>query len=200
MKRIGLLGGSFDPPHEGHLRLGELAWEHLALDELRFVPASRSPFKDDGSPTAPAREHLLALALQGRPWPIDRLELVRGGTSYTVDTLEALAAREPGNAWILVLGFDQAAAFAAWQHPGRVLELASLAVAGRPGPAHSLPANLRSRLASAWSGRPGELVLLPSTGLELSSTDLREQLGRGEAPEGLPPQVLAAIRAENLYR
>ena len=200
MKRIGLLGGTFNPPHAGHLRLAELAWERLALDELRFMPAARSPLKAEGGPSPATREHLLKALLQGRPWLIERLELDRSGVSYTVDTLEALATREPGQAWILLIGFDQAADFAAWHRPERIWQLASIAVAGRPGQAETLAPDLQARRSPAWSGRPGELVLLPSTGLELSSSALREQLGRGETPDGLPPQVLAAILAENLYR
>jgi nicotinate-nucleotide adenylyltransferase len=200
LSRIGLLGGCFDPPHEGHLRLAELAWEILGLDALRFVPAARSPGKPGAGPPAEVRLRLLRSALAGRPWSLDPIELDRGGTSYTVETLATLAGREPGNAWILLLGFDQAAAFASWHQPERILELASLAVAARPGAATALPAELLARRAEAWSGAPGELVLLPSTGLALSSADLRASLARGEAPQGLPPQVLAAILAENLYR
>ena len=200
MSRIGLLGGTFDPPHEGHLRLAELAWERLELDELRFVPSARPPHKSGADQPPEIRTRLLRAALEGRPWGLDSIELDRGGTSYTVDTLEALAGREPGNAWILLLGSDQAAAFGSWRQPERILELASLAVARRPGLESTLPAELLARKAEAWSGAPGQLVLLPSTGLALSSMDLRASLARGEAPAGVPPQVLAAIRTENLYR
>ena len=198
--RTGLLGGSFDPPHAGHLRLAELAWERLGLDELRFVPAARAPHKDASCSSPEIRERLLRIALRGRPWSIDPLELERGGTSYTVDTLEALARREPGRSWILLLGSDQAAGLPAWRRPDRIWELASVAAALRPGQAADLPGAVRSRQAPAWSGAPGELVLLPSTDLELSSSALRRSLALGEAPEGLAPEVLAAIRAEALYR
>lgn len=200
MSRIGLLGGTFNPPHAGHLRLGELAFEHLSLDELRFVPAACSPNKAVGGCSPEVREHLLRIALEGRPWTLDTAELVRGGTSYTVDTLEALASHFPGHAWILVLGSDQVASFATWHRPDRIWELASVAAAGRPGLEGAVPAALHSRLRPRWSGSPGELVLLPTTGLDLSSSGIRQRLSLGESPEGLPPQVLAAIRAENLYR
>lgn len=198
--RVALLGGSFDPPHLGHLRLAELAWERLGLDALRFVPSAQPPHKAAGATPDAARLGLLRLALAGRPWSIDPLELDRGGTSYTVDTLEALAAREPGAAWILVLGSDQAAAFATWRDPARILELAAVAAALRPGQATGLPPILGARLRPDWSGAPGEVVQLPSTGLDLSSTTLREDLARGGSPAGLPAQVLAAIQAEALYR
>lgn len=197
--RVGLLGGSFDPPHDGHLRLAELAWDRLGLDELRFVPAAQAPHK--ATMSAPAvRERLLRVALRGRPWGIDTLELERGGTSFTVDTLEALALREPGRSWILLLGSDQAAGLQTWRRPDRIWALASVAAALRPGQTDTLPTAARTRQVTAWTGAPGELVLLPSTGLELSSTALRRRLALGEAPEGLPPEVLAAIQAEALYR
>ena len=200
MSRVGLLGGTFDPPHDGHLRLAELAQEHLSLDALRFVPAARSPHKDPGGSPAGVREHLLRLALGGRPWSVETAEIARGGASYTVDTLETLTATEPGNAWILLLGFDQATQLPRWHRLARIWELASVAVARRPGQEGELPPDVLARLAPVWSGVAGELVLLPSTGLDLSSSALRERLARGETPAGVPPQVLAAIRAENLYR
>lgn len=200
MIRVGLLGGTFNPPHDGHLRIAELAWQHLGLDQLRFVPAAQPPLKDTPGPAPELRARLLALALQGRPWTVDRSELERSGPSYTVDTLVALAEREPEAAWILLLGRDQAAAFEAWRRPERILQLASLAVAGRPGNRLDLPPLLRGRTRPAWSGAPGEVVALPSTGLALSSRALRAALAAGESPAGIPPQVLAAIRAEGMYR
>lgn len=205
MRRIGLLGGAFNPPHEGHLKLARLALEHLGLDELRFVPTAISPHKPDpGGPSPEARLRLLAEALRAFDprCVVESAELERGGTSYTVDTLEALAVREPGTAWILVMGSDQLADFAAWHQPERILQLASLSVALRPGALASAPPIPGLRLASAWSGRPGELVWLPSTDTDLASTDLRHRLAADPAhdPAGIPAQVLAAIRAENLYR
>ncbi len=198
--RVGLLGGSFDPPHAGHLRLAELAWQGLGLDELRFLPAARAPHKQDPGSSPRVRERLLRTALRGRPWSVETLEIERGGTSFTVDTLEALARREPGHAWILVLGSDQAAGLPGWHRPERIWELASVAASLRPGQAAALPAEVLARLRPDWSGAPGELVQLPSTGLELSSTELRRRLACGESPSGLAPEVLAAIQAEALYR
>lgn len=200
MNRVGLLGGTFDPPHDGHLRLAELAQEQLSLDALRFVPAARSPHKDSGGSPTGVRERLLRLALAGRNWSVETTELARGGASYTVDTLETLATAEPENAWILLLGFDQATQLPRWHRLPRIWELASIAVARRPGHEGELAPEVLAHLAEAWSGVAGELVLLPSTGLDLSSSALRERLARGESPAGVPPQVLAAIRTENLYR
>lgn len=196
MRRVGLLGGTFDPPHAGHARLAELALEGLGLDELRLVPAALPPHKPGPALDGPGRLRLLRTL----PYPVETLELERGGASYTVDTLEALAAREPGNAWILVMGSDQAAGFPTWRRPERILELASLAVAERPGPALVLPPALAPRLRDRWSGAPGEVVRLPGTRIDVASRDLRRALARGERPGGVPPQVLDAICTENQYR
>lgn len=203
--RVGLLGGAFNPPHEGHLRLARLALDHLDLDELRFVPTAISPHKPDpGGPGPEARLHLLAEALRAFDprCGVETAEIERGGASYTVDTLETLTVREPGAAWILVMGSDQLAGFTAWRRPERILQLASLAVTRRPGAPAEAPAIPGLRPAPTWSGGTGELVWLPSTELDLASTDLRHRLAADPAhdPAGLPPQVLAAIRAENLYR
>lgn len=201
-RRVGLLGGAFNPPHLGHLRLATLALEHLALRELRFVPTACSPRKPSEGEDGPARLRLLQVAVEGlgASVSVDPIELDRGGISYTVDTLEALVAREPGNVWIWLLGSDQLAQFDQWKNGARILELASLAVALRPGCSNVVPESLAERLRGSWSGGPGELVWLPSTELELSSSDLRQGISQGRVPNGLPIQVQAAIERENLYR
>ncbi len=215
-RRIGLLGGAFNPPHQGHLRLAELSLGHLGLDELRFVPTLIPPHKATAGDGAP-RLRLLRAALEGMAACIvEPLELERGGISYTVDTLEALTQREPGNAWIWIMGSDQLEGFKTWKNGARILELASLAVAPRPplDPHRVLeaqvgrsceaqaerPYDVWGRPCEAWSGAPGELVWLPGTELELSSSELRTELAAGGLPEGLPIQVRAAIVREKLYR
>jgi nicotinate-nucleotide adenylyltransferase len=201
--RVGLLGGTFNPPHFGHLKLAEIALEELGLDQVRFIPTASPPHKPvpPGDPDGAARIRLLGTALAaGSPFLVEPLEVLRGGTSFTVDTLEALSAREACG-WIWLMGSDQLAGFPAWRRPGRILELASLAVAPRPGcPGRDLPEILAGRARARWSGGPGELVWLSGTGLDLASTELREELGRGENPDGIPPQVMAAILRERRYR
>ncbi len=201
-RRVGLLGGAFNPPHLGHLRLATLALEHLALGDLRFVPTACSPHKPGGGEDGATRLRLLQAAVDGLGGlvSVDPIELDRGGVSYTVDTLEALADREPENAWIWLLGSDQLAQFDRWKNGTRILELASLGVALRPGSPRLVPVSLEGRLRESWSGEPGELVWLPSTELELSSSDLRQGIVQGRRLEGLPIQVRAAIERENLYR
>lgn len=205
MRRVGLLGGAFNPPHEGHLKLARLALDHLALDELRFVPTALSPHKPDpGGPDASSRLRLLIEALEGFDGRcrVETLEVERGGASYTVDTLESLSEREPGTAWILIMGSDQLPGLPSWRRVERIFELASAAVALRPGAPFLVPQVAGVHASPAWSGKPGELVALPATELDLASTDLRERLRAAphEDPGGVPPQVLGTIRSENLYR
>jgi nicotinate-nucleotide adenylyltransferase len=205
MRRVGLLGGAFNPPHDGHLRLARLALDHLDLDELRFVPTALSPHKaDPGGPDGPTRLRLLTEALGGFDGRcrVETLEIDRGGASYTVDTLEALSAREPGTAWILIMGSDQLPGLPTWCRVARIFELASAAVALRPGAPFLVPQVQGVHCAPTWSGQSGELVALPATELDLASSSLRERLGATplEDPAGIPPQVLGTIKSENLYR
>jgi nicotinate-nucleotide adenylyltransferase len=218
-KRAGLLGGAFDPPHEGHLRLAQLAWDYLKLDELRFVPAFIAPQKQ--KPIAPTNVRLAMLRemLSPTPFIIDDIELEMERVSYTVDTLETLSKREPGTTWILAMGSDQAANFATWRGYERIMELASVSFALRPdlpetinnegiqsipkvctGTAKVLPQDILSaRLSDCWSGAPGQLVILPSTDLNLASSQIRGQLACGKEPFGLSEKVKSVIMREKLY-
>ncbi|MDP1832979.1 MAG: nicotinate (nicotinamide) nucleotide adenylyltransferase [Geothrix sp.] len=203
--RVGLLGGAFNPPHDGHLQLARLALDHLDLDELRFVPSALSPHKPDpGGPAAEIRLRLLSEALDGFDprCRIEPVELERGGISYTVDTLESLAQLEPGSQWILIMGSDQLSDLPRWRRVERIFQLASAAVAVRPGAPFLIPGLPGIRSVATWSGGSGELVALPGTELDLASRELRDRLHAAphEDPGGLPPQVLGTIRSQNLYR
>jgi nicotinate-nucleotide adenylyltransferase len=216
-KRVGLLGGAFDPPHEGHLRLAQIAWDYLKLDELRFVPAFIAPQKQKPSASGEMRLAMLSEMLSGTPFIIDDIELRQAGVSYTVNTLETLSINEPGAAWILVMGSDQAANFASWRGCGRILELASVSIAPRPvlqtngeeaqsGPqlCVSMPkmmpqAILPARLSDRWSGAPGQAVLLPSTDLASASSQIRGQLACGQEPFGRSEKVRSVVDREKLY-
>jgi nicotinate-nucleotide adenylyltransferase len=164
--RIGLLGGSFDPIHRGHLRLAALARETLGLEHVLLVPAGRPPHRAAPAGDAFDRYAMTALAAADdpslRPSP---LELQRPGPSYTVDTLEALGAGAPGVEFFLLLGADAAALLPSWHRAARVLELARVAVVGRPGRDGAAPP-------------PGTLAL-PTTGLDVSSSALRAEIRAG---------------------
>jgi nicotinate-nucleotide adenylyltransferase len=154
-RRIGLLGGSFDPPHLAHLALGRLAQQALALDELRWLPAG-APWQKAGREMAsPAhRTAMLAALLQGEPGQvIDTRELARSGPTYTIDTVRELQAEQPGADWFFVLGQDQYGRFDTWRDWPELLQRLTLAVAGRAGTAPTPPA--------ALAAVPHRVVALP---------------------------------------
>jgi nicotinate-nucleotide adenylyltransferase len=178
-RSIGLLGGSFDPVHHGHLIVGQVAAESLGLDELRFVPAREQPFKA-GRHAAPAadRAAMLDLAVAGaRGFAVERAELAREGPSYTVETLLGLRAQEPDVAWTLLLGADAAAELDAWHRAGELPGLARVVVFARPGtpiPASPLIAGT---------------VEVPA--VEISATEIRRRVREGRPVRYWVPDAVA---------
>jgi len=191
-RRIGLLGGTFDPPHWAHLVLAESARSELDLDEVWFLPAGRPPHKRGRriSP-APTRVQLLERTLAGvRGFRLEPLETERRRTSYTVDTLETLHARHPWVEWWLLVGGDMLADLPRWRHPARVLELARVAVMDRAGHAPTWPASLG----------PRRLKLLRPPRIELSSTLIRRRVRQGQSIRFLVPEAVERyIRVHGLY-
>jgi nicotinate-nucleotide adenylyltransferase len=193
-KRLGVFGGTFDPPHVGHLVLAEWAWESLALDRLWFVPTGRPPHKPRRRIT-PARHRLAMtrLAVRGRPgFEVSTLELERRTPSYTVETLRATAGRHTGECFLLI-GGDSLDDFRRWREPERILELAALAVVGRPGAG--------SAHARAWARRTGRVRWIGDPGLDVSSSALRERVRRGGSVRYLVPDAVRRyIQRHRLYR
>jgi len=210
---IGLLGGSFDPIHLGHLQLARDALVHLPLDELRFVPAAR-PWQKGEVTDAAHRAHMIELAIVREPrCALDMHEIERGGTTYTIDTLRALRT----GAWadaslVLVMGSDQFARFDTWREWQAVADLAHLAVARRAGAAVTLNATLaafererRCGPAELAHRAGGGVVEFPMTPVDASATEVRRLLAH-PAPNGerrlaelLPRAVLDYIRGHRLY-
>ena len=188
VRSIGLLGGSFDPVHHGHLIAGRIAAEALGLDELRFVPAREQPFKRGrhGAPAAD-RAAMLDLAVAGAPgFAVERVELDRPGPSYTVDTLRALRARDPGVALTLLLGADAAAELDAWHRAEELPGLARIVVFGRPGA--PMPA---TPLITAT-------VEVPA--IEISATEIRARVRAGQPIRYWVPDAVAEyIARHRLY-
>lgn len=210
---IGLLGGSFDPIHVGHLQLARDALAHLPLDEVRFVPAAQ-PWQKDRVTDAAHRVRMVELAIAHEPrCVIDPLEIGRGGLTYTVDTLRALRAGPWRDAsLVLIMGSDQFERFDTWRGWQAIADLAHLAVARRAGVAMQLEAQLASFSRARHVGpadlahRPaGGVVEFPMTPVDASATEARQLLA-APSPDAdrrlarlLSPAVLDYIRAHRLY-
>ena len=197
--KLGVLGGTFDPPHVGHLRLAEVAIEHLGLDKLLFVPAGEPWRKADQSISG--AEHRLAmtrLAVDSLPRiEVSTLELERPGPSYSVDTLGELLARYgPETELFLVMGQDALLDLPNWKEPHRIAALAWPAVALRsPGRDFDM-----TELEKAIPGISRRLVILPMSFVDVSGTAIREWARKGVSLDGLvPPPVEAYIKEHGLY-
>jgi nicotinate-nucleotide adenylyltransferase len=175
-----MFGGTFDPPHVAHLALAERAREQLGLDRVVFVPAARPPHKPAESVSdADVRLAMTRLAVQGNPaFRVSRYELLRGGTSFTVDTLRALKRAHPRARLYLLIGADSLADFHTWREPDLIRRLATLVVAGRPG------------ARSAGAGRGRRFVRLGGPALDVSSSEIRARLRRGLSVRYLVPDAV----------
>jgi nicotinate-nucleotide adenylyltransferase len=191
-RRIGLFGGTFDPPHNAHVALAQAAVEAVQLDQLRWIPAGQPWQKARQITPAPHREAMVNLALQGSPHSmLDRCELDRSGPSYTLDTVTALQTQHPKAQIFLIIGSDQYAGLHTWRGWQELLCRVVLAVANRPGAAV----------------RPDAQVLLfshrvvPLPMLDISSTDIRARVARRQPIDHLVPAAVARyIEDHHLYR
>jgi nicotinate-nucleotide adenylyltransferase len=197
--RLGILGGSFDPPHAGHLHAARAARAAFALDEVRFVPAARPPHKPGRVLASGAdRAALVELLIAGEPdFHLDRRELERAGPSFTVETLRELAA-EGDHELFLILGSDNLAGLADWRNVEEVLSLAQPVVVFRAGQDPDPLSQLEGRLSPEALARVRRgLVLIEP--LPISSTELRAAARRGADAE-LPLALRDYIREHDLYR
>lgn len=194
--RIGILGGSFDPPHCGHLALAHAAMRELRLDEVLFIPANKNPLKPEEAQSS--GKHRLGMvrrliAHESR-MAVSDMEITRGGPSYTVDTLSELHAAIPGEYWLL-LGSDAAKGLSKWGNPQKIAKLCRIGVALR------LPATeteLLTKLPPEFTDRVDIIRMDPQT---VSSTELRERLVQGQSVASwIPADVIRYIQENKLYR
>jgi nicotinate-nucleotide adenylyltransferase len=194
--RVGVLGGTFDPVHLGHLRLAETAREQLGLGRVLFIPAGQPWRKSDRQVTpVEHRVAMVRLAIGGEPaFEVCSIEAERQGPSYTAETLERLAQKFPGEDLVLILGEDALQDMPNWRDPERILELAVLAVAPRD----------RDGLAGAGRSFPDagdRVVWLEMAPVEISSSEIRKRIELGDPIDVLvAAQVQAYIRDHGLYR
>ena len=212
---VGILGGTFDPIHLGHLRLAEEVAQTLRLSEVRFVPSGTPPHR--AAPRTPTAHRLamVRLAASGNAlFKVDEREVRRAGPAYTFDTLTEIRAETGADLpLVLLVGADAFLDFAAWHRWHEVFGLAHIAVAHRPGfPVErwreAMPQPLAREYAARLMRQPlavhlapaGGIVVIPFTALDISATAIRELVRTGGSPRYLlPDPVLDYIRSEALY-
>jgi len=210
VRRVGVLGGTFDPPHLGHLRAAEVVRDALRLDKVLFVPASTPPHKTSAVTEAEHRFGMLERGLAGESFfAVSRVELERGGRSYTIDTLEELAAGSQGSRFFFVTGTDAFAEIRTWRSWQKLLEAHWFVVHERPGfPFESIqdvvPDGISSRVLEESELVPGNeprVLFLRRPMLKISSTEIRRSIRENRSIRFLVPDAVADyIRENRLYR
>jgi nicotinate-nucleotide adenylyltransferase len=196
-RRIGVLGGTFNPIHVGHLIMAENALDQLGLDEVLFTPAGDPPHKPAaGIIDARQRAHLVRLAIAGRPgFECSTIDLEHQGPSYTWQLLERLLVSMPGANLHFIVGGDSLRDFGSWARPDRILELARIAAVERPG----FP--LDDAILEAVPRLRAQLDLVEAPLMSISATEIRERVRRGRSIRYLVPEpVRIAIGEHGLFR
>ena len=202
---VGLCGGTFNPPHLGHLTAARAVFELLNLDQLLLVPAGMPPHKElpAGSPTPEQRLEMTRLAgeqlgLGDRVRTLD-IEVYRQGKSFTADTLAQLKAQHPEDELWLLMGTDMFLTLQAWHEPGKILSLAGIAAFGRTEEdTEELFSAQREYLYQTYPQARLFTLTIPGV-IDVSSTELREKLAKGEGASLLAPAVYGYILREGLY-
>ena len=198
MGDIGILGGTFNPPHMGHLVMAQEALDQLDLDRVVFMPVAVPPHKEAREdPGAAARLELCRLAVaHDERFEVSTLEIERGGASFTVDTLGELHDVEPEHDLTFIVGGDMAQSLPAWREPEAILRLARLAVAEREGVRRE---DIARRLEPLHDG--DRVVFFDMPRIDVSSSTIRRRVAEGRPVRYLVPDAVAAAIAEHgLYR
>ena len=192
-KKIGIFGGTFNPPHIAHLVAAESVRDHLKLDKVLFVPAAIPPHKvDEKIISAELRLEMVTLAIKDNPaFEVCDIELRRGGASYSIDTIIELKRKFPGDDFFFIMGIDLLNDFYSWKNPEKLLDECNVVVMDRPGfSGESVDKKLLRRV---------EIVNVPS--MDISSSEIRRRVRFGKSIKFLvPPAVEDYIRANSIYR
>ena len=191
MGRVGLIGGTFDPIHNGHVLLAQFALEKIPLNRILFIPAADPPHKDSVYVSASARMQMVSLAVADMESAfVSKIELERSGKSFTVDTLRQLCRENPNDSYYLIIGDDNVSQISSWHDPEVIFELCTVVVGNR-----------------MFTERVGkkqfidQMTLLDTPLFELSSTEIRQRLITGRSVKGMIPEsVESYIREQGLYR
>jgi len=198
MKRIGIFGGTFNPPHEGHVHFVRAIMARVALDRLLIVPTNIPPHKDTVPVSAEMRLEMAKLAFgEVCGVEISDIEIKASGTSYTVDTLEDLERIYPGDELVFFVGSDMFLSMEHWHRAGKIFKMCSVICAARDS---EDAAKLESHAVSLRERFGARCEVLAMEPLEVSSTQVREMIGRGEDTSGLVPEAVKAyIDEKRLY-
>ncbi|WP_040228881.1 nicotinate-nucleotide adenylyltransferase [Bhargavaea cecembensis] len=186
-KRVGLIGGTFNPPHVGHLMIAEGVRDACGLDEIRFMPNAVPPHKvKAGDADAAQRLRMTELAISGNPhFSVERIEVDAGGISYTSQTMDLLIAREPGTDFSFIIGGDSVDQLGTWFDIDGLIEKVEFIGVSRPG-------------SAGITHYPVRMVDVPQ--IDLSSTEVRRRLAEGRSVKYLLPEtVISFIGKEGLY-
>lgn len=198
--RLGVLGGTFNPPHLAHLLCASEAAEQLGLERVLLVPANEPPHKEvPDDPGPEVRAALCDAAVAGdERLAVSRVELERGGRSYTVDTLRALRDAHRGAELWFIVGGDMAMSLPTWREPGEILRLARLAVAERSG---AVRRDIADRLRAELPGAEERIDFFAMPRVDVSSSEIRRRVGEGRGVRYLVPDAVGVqVRELGLYR
>lgn len=187
MKKIGILGGTFNPPHIGHLIMANEAYHALHLDEVRFMPNSIAPHKKiEGDPSTLERRKMVEITIAPYPqFKLETIELERGGVSYTYDTMIALCEKEPNSEFYFIIGGDMIDSLHTWHNIDKLIQLVHFVGLKRPG---------------TLSKTKYDITMIEAPQIDISSSLIRKRLKTGETLKFLlPDEVESFIRKEGLY-
>lgn len=199
-KKIGIMGGTFNPVHIGHLLLAEHAREVLSLDEVLFIPSGNSYMKDSSAILDGAvRAHLLALAIEGNPhFHLSYMEINREGATYTCDTIAELKKQNKDDEYYLIVGADNLLTLESWKNPEFILQNCVVAAAVRGTGTEARLEKIASHLIYEYQA---DIRILPARYMDLSSSEIRRRLKDGKSVRYMvPDRVYEYIEKNRLYR
>lgn len=199
MKKVGIMGGTFNPIHNGHLFLAEHAYEQAELDYVLFMPTMNPPHKPEAEViSAEHRINMVKLAIKSNPnFKLSDLELNRPGLTYTSDTLQILKEKEPETEFYFIVGADSLMMMTQWKDPMTVFALSTIVVGERK---NYLPEQLIKQASFLEKTYNGKIILLDMPNIEISSEMIRERIANNKTIRYyVPDEVLSYIKLHNLY-
>lgn len=202
-KKVGIMGGTFNPIHNGHLLLAETARTQFTLDEILFIPSGH-PYMKQNMQILPGkiRAEMIALAIENHPfYALSMMEIERPGNTYTYETLEELADKNPDTEYYFILGADSLFALEKWRNPQRIFHACTILAAVRGQNHGSSMEELQAEAERLRKKYWGKIELLHCQNIDISSTMVRERIRKGESVRGLiPDKVIEYVEMHQFYR